>query len=209
MVEIRKGLRHILARPVVYDLFQTVVGANAWRQRVIEEFLGNKIPENGLIIDIGCGTSEILRYLPDNVRYLGIDRNPNYIVRAKERYRHRNAQFLCQELSPDLPLGEYKADAVLAIGIIHHLEDKECIDLFQVAKKTLRPEGFFLALDPVYHPSQSMIARYIISKDRGKAVRTTEQYLSLYAKEFTQVDYHIDTHPLHIPYTGIVSICHV
>lgn len=209
MVEIRKGLRHILARPVVYDLFQTVVGANAWRQRVIEEFLSNKIPDNGLIIDIGCGTSEILSYFPDNVRYLGIDRNPNYIVRAKERYRHRNAQFLCQELSPDLPLGEYKADAVLAIGIIHHLEDNECIDLFQVAKKALRPGGFFLALDPVYHQPQSMLARYIISKDRGKAVRTTEQYLSLYSKEFTQIDYHIDTDPLRIPYTGIVSICRV
>lgn len=209
MVEIRNGLRDILARPGVYDLFQTVVGANTWRQRVIEEFLSNKIPANGLIIDIGCGTSEIVSYLPDNVRYLGIDRNPNYIISAKKKYRDRNAQFLCQELSPDLPLGECKADAVLAIGIIHHLEDKECIDLFQVAKKSLRPGGLFLALDPVYHQSQSAIARYIISKDRGKAVRTTEQYLSLYAREFAQVDYKIDTHPLRIPYTGIVSICRV
>lgn len=209
MVEIRKGLRHILARPRVYDLFQTVVGANTWRKRVIEEFLSNKIPANGLIIDIGCGTSEIVSYLPDNVRYLGIDRNPSYIARAKERYRYRNAQFLCQELASGLPIEECKADAVLAIGIIHHLEDKECIDLFQMAKKTLRPGGFFLALDPVYHQPQSVIARYIISKDRGKSVRTTEQYLSLFAKEFAQVDYHIDEHPLRIPYTGIVTRCRV
>ena len=209
MVEIRKGLRHILARPVVYDLFQTVVGANAWRQRVIEKFLSNKIPANGLIIDIGCGTSEILSYLSDNVRYLGIDRTPNYIIRAKEKYRDRNAQFLCQELSPDLSLGVCKADAVLAIGIIHHLEDKECIDLFQVAKKALRPGGFFLALDPVYHQPQSMLARYIISKDRGKAVRTTEQYLSLYNQEFAQVNFHIDKCPLRIPYTGVVFRCRI
>lgn len=209
MAEVRTGLRHILARPKLYDLFQTAVGANAWRKDVIEEFLRNGIPAGGLIIDIGCGTGEILSYLPDNLRYLGIDRNADYISYAKERYRHRNAEFLNRELTPDLPLQNYKADAVLAIGLIHHLDDHECITLFQAAKQTLRPGGVFLALDPVYHPAQSAAARYIISKDRGKAVRTMEQYMALYTREFSQIQCDINHAPLRIPYTGVVFRCRV
>lgn len=210
IAEVRAGLRHIiLARPKFYDLFQTAVGANAWRKEVIENFLGNGLPANSLIIDIGCGTCKILSYLPDNVRYLGIDRNADYINSAKERYVHRNAEFLNRELTPDLPLENYKADAVLAIGLIHHLDDHECITLFQAAKLTLRPGGVFLALDPLYDPAQSAAARYIISKDRGKAVRTMEQYMALYTKEFSQIQCDINPSPLRIPYTGVAFTCRV
>ena len=37
------------------------------------------------VIDIGCGSAEVLRYLPD-VDYIGIDINPDYIAFARRTY---------------------------------------------------------------------------------------------------------------------------
>lgn len=207
MNEIRSGIRHSLALPWIYDTFQKLVGAYTWRDRAIQRFVSPAIPQNGKLIDIGCGTAEAVRYLPRVVEYIGFDRNPAYIHQARERYGHLNATFHCEELSLDFSMNGSPADAVLALGLIHHLDDVQTLDLFRLAKKLLGPGGFLLTLDPVYDPKQSSLARYIISKDRGTAVRTELAYKELALRECSRVEVFIDRNPLRIPYTGIVMKC--
>lgn len=207
MKEIRSGIRHALALPGVYDTFQRLVGAYAWRNRVLQRFVFPAIPQSGKLIDIGCGTAEALRFLPSEVEYIGFDRNPAYIHQARERYGHLNAQFYCEELSLDFSMNGRPADVVLALGLIHHLDDMQTLDLFKLAKKMLRPTGFLLTLDPVFDSQQSSLARYVISKDRGTAVRTERACKELALQEFSRVEVFIDKNPLHIPYTGIVMKC--
>lgn len=207
MTEIRSGIRHALATPFIYDLFQSLVGAYAWRRKVVERFLAAAIPERGLVVDIGCGTAEVLDFLPEGIEYVGLDANPDYIEKARARHANRNARFHCEELSPRFTLGERRADAILAFGLIHHLDDALSADLFRVAKNLLGANGFLLTLDPLFKDGQSAIARYIISQDRGTAVRTEQAYKALAAREFSTVESHIDASPLYIPYTGIVMKC--
>jgi SAM-dependent methyltransferase len=207
MKEIRSGIRHSLALPWVYDTFQKLVGAYTWRDRAIQRFVSPAITEDGKLIDIGCGTAEAVKYLPRGVEYIGFDRNPAYIHQALERYGHLNAIFHCEELSLDYSMNGSPADVVLALGLIHHLDDMQTLDLLRLAKKLLGPGGFLLTLDPVYEPQQSLLARYIISKDRGTAVRTELAYKELALQECSNVEVFIDRNPLRIPYTGIVMKC--
>jgi SAM-dependent methyltransferase len=176
-----------------------VAGFYAWRRKVVESFVAAAIPDGGLIIDIGCGTAEVLNYLPPNVEYIGFDRSQGYLNKARARYAHRNARFHCEELSPHFTLRGRRADAILAFGLIHHLDDAMSSDLFRVAKKMLGVNGFLLTLDPVYVDGQSAVARYIISKDRGTAVRTERAYKELACREFSSVETYIDSSPVYIP----------
>lgn len=208
MEEIRSGIRHALALPWLYDTFQKVVGAYAWRDRVLQKFVTKSIPPNGKLIDIGCGTAEAVKFLPKGVEYIGFDRNPDYIKKAQQRFGHLNAVFHCEELSTSYLVKGSPADVVLALGIIHHLDDAQTINLLKLAKKLLGKSGFLLTLDPVFDSQQSSFAKYIISKDRGTAVRMELAYKELALQVFSRVEVFVDPDPLYVPYTGIVMKCY-
>jgi SAM-dependent methyltransferase len=210
MSEIRSGFRHFLAVPWVYNLFQTAVGANAWRKRVILNSLTpflNRRTGPIRVLDIGCGPGEILSYLPHSVEYVGFDRNPSYIEEAAARFAGRNAKFFCAELTPDYRLDDFDFDVVLAFGLLHHLDDASSEALFATAKTRLKKDGMFLTLDPLFSTEQSALARYVVSKDRGQNIRNESGYRSLASRVFEQVECLIDKNPLWIPYTGVVLKC--
>ena len=58
-------LRAVLSSPVVFDVFQNLVGADGFRRKYVREFIH---PAPGArILDIGCGTGAILTYLPEEI----------------------------------------------------------------------------------------------------------------------------------------------
>lgn len=205
--EIRNGIRHLLALSKFYDSFQHAVGAYQWRRRVIENHIAPLCSKATRILDIGCGTGEILTYIPTEVQYFGFDRNQDYINSAKQRFIHRSAKFICEDVNKNSISRYENFDIVLAIGILHHLNDAIAQELFETAYNALRPGGTLLTLDPVYTENQSLIAKYIVSKDRGQAVRTDNAYIEIAEKHFKASKALIEESPLRIPYTGIVMTC--
>lgn len=207
MAEIRSGLRHFLARPKLYDSFQHIVGAYSWRKKVVNDYVNPILGAGDRIIDIGCGTGDILQCLPHDVSYFGFDRNPVYIEAARSRFIDRDAQFECKSVGQESGGGYPKFDAAIAFGLMHHLDDSEATELLLIAKNVLTEEGVLFLLDPVIVPSQSKLARFVVSKDRGQNVRTLDGYLELCNRVFSCIDYRIDMRPMLIPYTGIVITC--
>ena len=96
MSQIESGARHLLASPTAYDLFQTLVGARRARLRWIRDYL--KPFPGSRILDIGCGTAEVLALLPEGVDYTGFDSSPAYIDAARRRYGDRGS-FTCERVS--------------------------------------------------------------------------------------------------------------
>ncbi|RYE84967.1 MAG: class I SAM-dependent methyltransferase, partial [Myxococcales bacterium] len=87
MSQVTTGLRSLLSHPIVYDSFQRILGDASARRRFSRDHLR---PRPGdVLVDIGCGTAEILRYLPGGVRYYGFDLSPEYIEAARERHDGR------------------------------------------------------------------------------------------------------------------------
>lgn len=206
MAEVSTGIRALLAHPKVYDSFQTLVGAYAWRFRVIRDHVLPSIRPHHKILDIGCGTCKILQLLPESVEYHGYDRNEAYIEYARRRFAGRNARFECRAVGTDSDCKD-RYDIALAFGLAHHLEDSEVLSLIHDIKNLLAPGGQLFLLDPVYCREQSSLARFVVSKDRGRNVRTREEYLKLYQSEFDLVTTHLDLKPLKIPYSGITVAC--
>jgi cyclopropane fatty-acyl-phospholipid synthase-like methyltransferase len=209
MAEIKSGIRSLLAHPIVYNSFQTVIGAYAWRARVIRSLVLPKLQPNCKVLDIGCGTCEILTMLPDDIEYHGYDYNQAYIAQARKRFAHRNAKFECKAVGSDSGEHEDRYEVILAFGLVHHLEDEQVEDLIQNVKRLLTSTGQLFLLDPVYCDGQSRLSKFVVSTDRGRNVRTTDDYLKLYKKSFRHVETYLDQTPLRIPYTGITVACSI
>nr|WP_300971785.1 class I SAM-dependent methyltransferase [Thiocapsa sp.] len=196
-------MRRTLGLANVYDLFQDQVGARRFRKMYVASYVR---PKPGLkILDIGCGTGAILPYLPKATDYVGFDLSSEYIQSAKKRYGDKG-EWHCapvSEMSVD-DLGTF--DIVMANGVLHHLDDPDAMRLAEVASKALKPKGRFCSYDGCFTASQSKIARYIISKDRGLNVREPEGYVSLVRSYFSSVELSIRHDMLRIPYTHAIIV---
>ena len=65
MAQITNGIRSILSIPIFYNLLQNLLGGKKARQEFINKYL--QVSPNNRLLDIGCGTAEILDCLPDNI----------------------------------------------------------------------------------------------------------------------------------------------
>jgi len=192
----------ILALPLVYDFFTWAVGGNRYRQTLLREYI--RPTPSCSILDIGCGTAEILKIL-SNVKYTGMDYNPAYIHSARRRFGYR-ATFTCERISLVGTKQSSQFDIAIALGVLHHLADGEAESLFEIAENCLKPGGRLITCDPVFVQGQSRIARHLIRMDRGLYPRNTEQYLAL-TKRFQNIQHHVRNDLIHIPYTHIILEC--
>ena len=198
------GLLGWLKVPFLYNAFQAAVGATALRRKLIENHVRAKPGDK--VIDIGCGSAEVLRYLPD-VDYIGIDINPDYIAFATRAYGNKGT-FLVGGTQSFLGQSRFKgADITLAFGLLHHLDDEEAAHCLQFAHDALRAKGRFICHEACWIPNQGAFSKYVMSIDRGRSIRTKEQYRQLAGKVFNKVDAWVNTNPLRIPYVTIVLEC--
>lgn len=96
---------------------------------------------------------------------------------------------------------------MLANGIVHHLDDAEASRLFDIAWRALRPGGWLVTYDNVYLEHQHWFARWLVARDRGRAVRSREGYEALARSRFARVESAILHDTLRVPYTILVMRC--
>lgn len=202
MAQITRGVRSIFSMPLIYTLFQRVMGAYSIRVSFVEEFVR---PVSGCkVLDIGCGPADILAHLP-GVDYLGFDISDAYIARANKRFGRRG-KFSCKALTLSDVEKMPRVDIVLALGLLHHLDDESAISVFQLASKALKPGGRLLSLDPCFGVKQNYISHFLVGIDRGQNVRTKEGYESLACEVFESPRVEV-RHRAWIPYTHCFMEC--
>lgn len=197
MPENTTGLRSLLSSPRIYDLAMFVMGSKRSRRQFVDRYLRVKGGED--VLDIGCGTAEILDYMPP-VHYTGWDTSAEYIEACKRTYP---TQTFKQGALPD---GTGAYDVVMALGVLHHMNDDECRSFFAAAKRNLKPGGRVVTLDACKTPMQNPAARVFFALDRGQAIRFEPEYLRLAKSALDTVKSHVvtDLMPLWIPYTHII-----
>jgi SAM-dependent methyltransferase len=201
-MQITTSFRSILNYPVIYDLFQNLMGASRVRRELVSDFIH---PTEGMrILDIGCGTARILDFLP-KVNYFGFDASQQYIDDAISRYGERGT-FKCDTVEEALLRGEQSFDLVLAVGVLHHLDDESAVKLLRLGNSALTQGGRVVTVDPCFDLHQNPIAHFLISRDRGQNVRHHAQYSELAFKAFKKVDSFV-RHRAWIPYTHCIMEC--
>ena len=198
------GLLCWLKVPFLYNLFQGVIGGNALRRRIIRNHVRARPGDK--VIDIGCGPAQALQSLPD-VEYLGFDIDPDYIAFARRTYGDKGTFVIgnTQSLRSDSRFED--ANIVIAVSVLHHLDDEEAADCVRFAYDALKRGGRLICHDACWVPNQGAFSKWIMSRDRGQNIRTEQEFRQLAGKIFKNVHAWVDTKPLRIPYVTIVLHC--
>lgn len=203
MAQVTDGIRKILSHPVVYEAFQNIMGARRGRAMLVRDYIR---PFSGMrILDLGCGTAEILSFLPSDITYVGYDMSPEYIAAARAKFSARGT-FHCRLLEETEVATLEKFDLVMGLGVLHHLDDGSAEQFMRLANAALKSDGRVLTRDPVYARGQNLIARFLVSRDRGQNVRDADGYAAIARRVFGSVKGSL-THQRWIPYTHYTMEC--
>jgi cyclopropane fatty-acyl-phospholipid synthase-like methyltransferase len=196
------SIRSVLAIPAIYKLWGNLVGGSATTRALVREYIR---PEaDAQTLEIGCGPGNIVPYLPQS-GYLGFDLSAEYIEEARRRFPR--AKFICERVSKFSLSQQHSFDLVIAIGIVHHLDDAEARQLFEIAHQALRPSGRLVTVDGVFTNDQSAAARWLLARDRGEYVRSEREYVKIASEVFKNVKPIVRHDLLRIPYTHLILEC--
>jgi cyclopropane fatty-acyl-phospholipid synthase-like methyltransferase len=195
-------LRRVLAIPTAYQLWWNVVGGPAVAKVLVNDYVQSGAGSR--ILEIGCGPGTIVGYLP-SCDYLGFDLSPEYIELAKKRFP--KAHFACERVSQFTLAREQSFDVVLALGIVHHLDEAEARQLFQIAYDALKSGGKLVTIDGVWTDGQSPVARWLLARDRGEYVRSEREYVGIASHVFSDIRPSIRHDLLRIPYSHLILEC--
>lgn len=201
------GLKRLLTIPRFYELFQRLLGGDNARK-----WLAGNVWKPGsreVIVDIGCGSGNILESLPRDIEYFGIDISEEYIRSARRRFSARGNFFLgtAHDFVSQHDSCFGSADLVLCNGLLHHLSDCEALEVLELAKQILKSEGRLVCLEATFLARQTRLSRWILNRDRGKHIRSEQEWKKLIGRAFESYSTHILTGLLRIPYTHIVIEC--
>jgi cyclopropane fatty-acyl-phospholipid synthase-like methyltransferase len=198
--------RRVLESPFVYSAYRALVTGQKEHRVFAEEYV--RARPGHRILDVGCGPADLLSDLPEGVDYTGFDTSASYVAEAERRFGHR-ARFLHRHVDRAVvdELGPGSFDRVIAHGLLHHLNDDEVVEFFQLARHALCANGHLVTLDGCFVAGQSRAARFLLEQDRGRFVRNQAGYVALAERVFGQVRAHIRHDLYRIPYTLILLEC--
>lgn len=175
--------KRLLGHVPLYIALQKGVGADRLRYRCLDEL---DLRPGDCVIDVGCGPAYYLDRLPA-VRYHGFDTSPRYIDYARRRFGDRG-EFRCEVFGPQHLDQLPPADAVMLLGLLHHLSDAASRELLRLAGRALAPGGQVISVDTCFEPTQGRISRWMSHNDRGEYVREPDGFVALAEEAFTEVD---------------------
>lgn len=186
--------KSLLGHVPLYIALQRALGADRLRYRCLEELA---LVDGDTVIDVGCGPAYYFDRLP-KVRYFGFDTSPRYIDYARRRFGDR-AEFRCAIFDESEAAGLPPANAVLLLGLLHHLSDEDSRNLLALSAKALASGGKVIAVDTCFEPNQGRISRWMSENDRGEFVRQPEGFLDLARTAFQDVDGEIIDNATRVP----------
>ena len=136
-------------------LKKEIIGAVNLNRLILEA-----VPVSGTIVDMGCGTGDLLEPLKKKARYLiGVDKSPRMLDQARRRFAldGANVDLRIGELE-HLPLREGEADLAVINMVLHHVPDPK--KAFREAYRVLKPGDSFIILDFLRHQLEGMRERY-------------------------------------------------
>jgi len=116
--------------------------SGVWRV-LIQEFFSRWIPDNSIILDLGCGWGEFINQVTAQRKY-GMDLNP-----ASASKLAPEVTLLSQDCSARWPLEDAHLDVVFTSNFFEHLPTKEGLRrTLGEAFRCLKPNGRLICLGP-------------------------------------------------------------
>ncbi|PIQ69049.1 MAG: hypothetical protein COV91_00985 [Candidatus Taylorbacteria bacterium CG11_big_fil_rev_8_21_14_0_20_46_11] len=174
-------LLHTLSSPSVSIILRKVLEGNFRKQKkVISKYFAYQ--GNETVLDIGCGTGEFSPLLRDE-GYTGLDITEANIAYASRHYPKK--KFVVGD-ARKFSFGDNSFDGVLVIGVLHHISDEDCLEVFGEIRRVLKNGGKLVIMeDTVY---KSMVSKLLRALDRGNHIRTFSAWKELLSGVFNVQD---------------------
>jgi hypothetical protein len=91
-------------------------------------------------------------------------------------------------------------------GLLHHLDNADASALLRVVRPALKPTGVLFTLDGCFRDGQPWIANWLLRQDRGRHVRTEDEYRQLLKGHFGTVETFIREDLTLIPYSFVIGL---
>jgi SAM-dependent methyltransferase len=204
-MQLDKGLRSLLTFPLIYRLANLLFTNRKFQRWFIDDVIAVRSGQK--LVDIGCGPADLLDGLPAKIEYVGVDISSAYIEAARTRYGVRG-------VFVDGSIGQWKqdvrcrnADVAVAYGLLHHLDDDEATEILIFAREILKPGGRLVLVEPCYLLWQSGWSRWMMGQDRGRNVRSENQWKALLRQVFPDAATNIITNGNRLGYTHLIGSC--
>jgi SAM-dependent methyltransferase len=185
--EDKSGLKRLISFGWVYELIQFVAGANIYRTKMVSDYI--RPFEGCKILDRGCGTGKYVKFLDKfckRYEYYGFDSEANYIEKGKAVFKNRPEIHLRHQMLTTETIDEIgQFDIVIAIGVMHHMNDEVVLSLLHTAKAALKPGGRLITYDPGRFENEKMMETFFANYDRGRNIRSQENYAKLIVQVFS------------------------
>ena len=109
------------------------------RQQILAQL---DFPVGARLLDLGCGTAAVRSYLPESIRYVGLDLALNMLRQGDSN--KATGSLLCADLEAP-PLLPQQFDVILCMGVLQHLSTPRAA--LRRMLPLLRPPGRILILD--------------------------------------------------------------
>lgn len=166
----------LLGLPFVYDRVRPlVIGGHD----ISPFYEALELGSDDILLDLGCGTGDALKYVHTFARYAGFDTDPVAIEAAKSRYQGRpNVSFVCKPCMAE-DVRALAPTVVVMSGLLHHLSDADAHTLLSLAGSAESVRRI-ATLDIVYLPGlQHSVSNVLAALDRGRHCRRPDGYRTL------------------------------
>lgn len=116
---------------------------------ILEPILEHVSVKDKVIIEVGCGTGDVTRWLAmRGASITGLD-TPAMVRNADHKHHVRNEKYIAA-MGQELPFKKGLADIVLFIASLHHIPDEKMGNAMLEAYRILKPGGICLIIEPVH-----------------------------------------------------------
>ena len=177
----------IFGAPLIYERFRP------WLLGYHDEselFQSLDCQKTDVVLDLGCGSGAAFKYLSEFESYHGFDTDPIVLARLRKRYPAPHIHCHLGEIQPS-DLSRIQPTKVLMIGLLHHLDEGEALEILKRLKDTSTIEKI-ITLDPIYVQSawlNNLLGRF----DSGRYVRFADDLLHLVEKSGLNIKTHCHT----------------
>ena len=167
----------ILGIPFVYTRIRPLVVGGIDMSASYENLA---VEPDDVVVDVGCGPGEALKYLRAFGSLHGFDTDSIAISYARKLAAGRaNVTFEAREVTAD-DLAKLKPARVMMNGLLHHLSDAQAIELLGMCAR-LPTVRRIATLDVVILPGEP-VSNFLARLDRGKFVRDQDGFHALAAR---------------------------
>jgi len=168
----------ILEHTWVYRLWQAPFA----KQKFAPVLANNDLHRVRRVLDVACGPGTNTDNFASS-DYLGIDINSRYVRNARRRH---GREFVVADVRSHRPLPTDRFDFILVNSFLHHLDNKDVLDILEHLRSLLTEDGHVHILELVLPESASM-ARLLARKDRGKFARPLNEWQTIFEQIYEPV----------------------